>query len=178
MAELRLLRETIDGIDARLVELLNERARLAQEIGRIKERDGRPVYVHDRAEELIARLSSQSDGPLGKRAIRSIYTEIMSAALALEKDMVVACVGKPGGGSHFAALQQFGSSIRFGFHPDSASVVSALRDGGAECGVIPESDRNIPALNPGCGVKALSTIRVDHDSQSAFLLLGTAVEAP
>jgi chorismate mutase/prephenate dehydratase len=178
MAELQRLRETIDGIDARLVDLLNERARLAQEIGRIKERDGRPVYVHERAEELLGRLSAQSPGPLGKRAIRAIYTEIMSAALALEKDMVVACAGKPGGGSHFAARQQFGSSIRFGFHPDSDSVVSALRAGGAECGVIPECDRNIPSLTPECGVRILSTIEVDHDSESVFLLLAATGGIP
>jgi chorismate mutase/prephenate dehydratase len=174
MSELQRLREAIDVIDARLVELLNERARLAQEIGRIKERDGRPVYAHDRAEELLARLSAQSAGPLGSKAIRAIYTEIMSAALALEKDMVVACTGEPGGGSHFAARQQFGSSIRFGFHPDSPGVVEALASGSVDCGVIPECDRTIPSLLTG-GVRILSTIEVDHGSRSAFLLLGTAV---
>ena len=89
MEELKRLRDAIDAIDGQLVGLLNDRARLAQEIGRIKERDGRPVYVPERAEHLVTRLASQSQGPLGEQAIRAIYTEIMSAALALEKEMVV-----------------------------------------------------------------------------------------
>jgi len=172
MAELQRLRESIDAIDGRLVELLNERARLAQEIGRIKERDGRPIYVHDRAEELIRRLSAESAGPLGDRAIRAIYTEIMSAALSLEKDMVVACVGEPGGGSHFAARQQFGSSIRYGFLPDAQGVVESLRKGEAECGVIPGAAGETPQLPEGSGLGILATIEVDHGSTKTFLVLG------
>jgi len=53
MEELKRLRDAIDAIDGQLVVLLNDRARLAQEIGRIKERDGRPVYVPERAEHLV-----------------------------------------------------------------------------------------------------------------------------
>jgi len=50
MEDLTKLREAIDAIDGRLIGLLNERARLAQEIGRIKERNGTPVYAAGRAE--------------------------------------------------------------------------------------------------------------------------------
>ena len=43
--QLGQFRDAIDVIDTKLIDLLNERARLAQEIGRIKERSGCPVYV-------------------------------------------------------------------------------------------------------------------------------------
>ena len=82
--QLSRLRDSIDALDAQLIDLLNERARLAQEIGRIKERAGRPVYVPGRAEQLMRRLVAQSKGPLDEPAIRAIYREIMSASLALE----------------------------------------------------------------------------------------------
>jgi chorismate mutase/prephenate dehydratase len=48
MEDLRQLRDAIDTIDGKLLALLNDRARLAQEIGRIKERNGRPVYAPGR----------------------------------------------------------------------------------------------------------------------------------
>lgn len=172
MPELQQLRESIDAIDQRLVELLNERAGLAREIGRIKKRDGRPVYAHGRAEELLARLSSLSEGPLGEPAIRSIYTEIMSAALALEKDMVVACTGHPGGTAHFAARRQFGSSIRFEFYPDTEQVTEAILQGRADCGIVPRENSS-----PREGIEHLSEIEVDHGPGEAFLVLGKSEQS-
>lgn len=172
MEELKRLRDAIDAIDSQLVGLLNDRARLAQEIGHIKERDGRPVYVPDRAEHLVARLASQSKGPLGEQAIRSIYTEIMSAALALEKEMVVACEGEPGGPAHFAARRQFGSSIRFSFHPGPEQIIEAIHHDRADCGVVSEeafcNDKHLK----GKALHVLSKTTSDHGRETTFLVLG------
>ena len=174
MEELKRLRDAIDAIDGQLVGLLNDRARLAQEIGRIKERDGRPVYVPDRAEHLVTRLASQSKGPLGERAIRAIYTEIMSAALALEKEMVVACDGEAGGDAHFAARRQFGSSIRFSFHPGPNEVIEALRRDKADCGVIEEGNPYIDKALEESNLSLLSKVSSDHSAGSTFLVVGRA----
>lgn len=137
MEEISRHRDAIDAIDGRLLELLNERARLAQEIGLIKERNGRPVYAPERAEQLMRRLAAQSKGPLGGEAIRAIYREIMSASLALEKDMLIACEGCIAGRTHFAAKQQFGSSVRYAFYPKFSDLFAAVTSGEADCGVIP-----------------------------------------
>jgi chorismate mutase/prephenate dehydratase len=174
MEELKRLRDAIDAIDGQLVGLLNDRARLAQEIGRIKERDGRPVYVPDRAEHLVTRLASQSKGPLGEQAIRAIYTEIMSAALALEKEMVVACDGEAGGDAHFAARRQFGSSIRFSFHPGPNEVIEALRRDKADCGVIEEGNPYIYKALEESSLSLLSKVSSDHSAGSTFLVVGRA----
>lgn len=171
MGDLKQLREAIDAVDARLLGLLNERARLAQEIGAIKARDGRPVYVPERAEQLIRRLTAQSDGPLGEQAIRAIYIEIMSAALALEKKMVIACDGQPGGGAHFAARQHFGSSIRFSFHHGAGKVIESLLRGEADCGVVAESTAD-PGRFEENGLGIISRVDVDHGERAAFLVLG------
>jgi chorismate mutase-like protein len=137
MEDLRQLRDAIDTIDGKLLALLNDRARLAQEIGRIKERNGRPVYAPERAEQLMRRLAEKSTGPLDATAIRAIYIEIMSASLALEKEMLIACEGSVGGRTHFAAKQQFGSSVRYTFHPGSGELLDAVKSGKADCAVIP-----------------------------------------
>jgi chorismate mutase/prephenate dehydratase len=173
MEELKRLRDAIDAIDGQLVGLLNDRARLAQEIGRIKERDGRPVYVPDRAEHLVTRLASQSKGPLGEQAIRAIYTEIMSAALALEKQMVVACDGEAGGDAHFAARRQFGSSIGFSFHPGPGEVVGVLRRGEADCGVIPDGISGTGSLLSASGLGILAKVPSDHGPHAGFLVIGS-----
>ncbi len=137
MEDLKHLRDAIDAIDGNLLDLLNERARLAQEIGKIKERNGRPVYAPERAEQLMRRLASRNNGPLDEQAIRAIYREIMSASLALEKDTVIACEGCVAGRTHFAAKQQFGSSVRYTFHTDPTALFGAVSSGEADCGVIP-----------------------------------------
>lgn len=172
MEDLRKLRDAIDAIDGKLLGLLNDRARLAQEIGLIKERNGAPVYAPERAEQLLARLSEKSDGPLTPAAIRAIYIEIMSVSLALEKEMLVACEGGPGCESHFAARQHFGSSIRFSFHGDSKEVIKAILDGKAECGVVAEHASDIDKLIKESKLSILSKVMVDHAGDTAFLIIG------
>lgn len=172
MEDLRQLRDAIDTIDGKLLGLLNDRARLAQEIGLIKERNGSPVYAPERAEQLLARLSEKSTGPLTPAAIRAIYVEIMSVSLALEKEMLVACEGVPGCESHFAARQHFGSSIRFSFHNDSQEVIKAILEGKAECGVVAERAAGIDNLIKESKLSILSKVRVDHAGDTAFLIIG------
>jgi chorismate mutase-like protein len=137
MDEIKELRESIDLIDGQMLVLLNERARLAQQIGLIKKRSGRPVYAPERAEQLMRRLAAQSRGPLDEQAIRAIYREIMSASLALEKDTVIATEGTVAGLTHLAAIQQFGSSVRYTFHNEPSDLFEAVGSGAADCGVIP-----------------------------------------
>jgi chorismate mutase-like protein len=135
--QLGQLREAIDALDGQIVDLLNERARLAQEIGRIKERSGHPVYVPGRAEQLMRRLAVRNKGPLTEQAIRAIYREIMSASLALEKNTIIAVEGAIAGLTHLAAKEHFGSSVRYTFHQDSDSLVEAVISKATDCGVIP-----------------------------------------
>ncbi len=134
--QLGKLRRSIDEIDENLLCLLNQRAHLAQEIGRIKERHGRPVYAPERAEQLLRRLVSLNKGPLEESAIRAIYREIMSASLALEKDTVIATEGGVAGLTHLAAKELFGSCVRYTFPADAFTLFQSVATGAADCGVI------------------------------------------
>lgn len=183
MEDLKTLRNAIDALDGRLLELLNERARLAQAIGRIKERDGRPVYAPERAEQLIRALAARSGGPLGEQAIRAIYGEVMSASLALEKDTVIACSGREGGAAHFAARQQFGSSVRYAFYDRAEELFGAVASGGADCGVIPfvSGGPDAPSATLLARGEVFLTTEVvvgTSDGDERFFVLGTVLNSP
>lgn len=140
MSNLPSLREKIDAIDSEVLRLLNERATVAKEIGQIKNREGLPIYSPEREEQVLRSLAERSQGPLKPEAIRAIYREIMSAALALEKDIAIACLGPAGSPTHQAAKGKFGSSVRYIFWNDVAEVLNAVKRDEADCGVVPIDD--------------------------------------
>ena len=86
--KLKIIRDRIDAFDDRILELLNERARLAQEIGSAKR--GAVKYRPEREAQVLRRLSAANKGPLTGAAVARLYTEIMSACRALEDGISVA----------------------------------------------------------------------------------------
>lgn len=84
MKTLAELRAAIDRLDDQIVPLLNQRAALALEIGRIKKANGDPLHVPSRERDVLDRLAAASEGPMPPESIARIYKEIMAAALALE----------------------------------------------------------------------------------------------
>jgi chorismate mutase-like protein len=140
MSDLGELRQRIDALDTELLRLLNERATLAKEIGVIKNRASLPIYSPDREMKLLRSLVERSDGPLRPESIRAIYREIMSASLALENDIVIACLGPAGSSTHQTALSKFGSSVRYTPTNSIAEVIEQISANKADCGVVPLED--------------------------------------
>lgn len=134
---LAALRAQIDAIDKDVLRLLNERVRLAAEIGRVKRKEGFEIYVAQREEEVLQRLAKHNEGPLDEKAIRAIYREIMSAAIALEKPMVIAYLGPEATFTHQAAMKKFGSSVEYLALATITDVFGAVEKGDADYGVIP-----------------------------------------
>lgn len=147
MSDLASLRARIDALDAQLLKLLNERALIAKDIGTIKSRDGLPIYSPEREERVLRNLVEKSEGPLTAEALRAIYREIMSASLALEKDVAIACLGPSGGPTHQSARAKFGSSVRYVFLPEVADVLKEVARDQADCGVVPIDDAEHGIVN-------------------------------
>lgn len=77
-------RTAIDGIDARIVALLNERAGVVREIGRLKHAAGLPASDPQRVEQVLRRIASSSTGPLPAERMRRIYEAIIAEMTAFE----------------------------------------------------------------------------------------------
>lgn len=137
MSEIADIRTRIDAIDSDLLRLLNERATLAKEIGALKHREGLPIYSPEREERVLRGLLDRSPGPLGPESIRAIYREIMSASLAIEKNICIACLGPSGSATHQAARDKFGSSVRYTVLSDVTDVFEQVKSDEADCGVVP-----------------------------------------
>ena len=106
------IRERIDRVDAELHKLLNERAGLALEVGKVKqaEQGGEaPVYYRpEREAQILARLKERNQGPLSDGDIARLFREVISCCLSLEQPLTVAYLGPPGTYTEMAALAQFG----------------------------------------------------------------------
>lgn len=135
--ELQAIRSELDGLDARLVELINERARLAKRIGEVKAASGLRVYAPDREREVLDRIAAQNCGPIPDHALRSVYRELMSASLALERSPRIAVLGPAGSYSHLAARRKFGLSVEFEMVASIAAVFDEVGHGHAEFGLAP-----------------------------------------
>jgi chorismate mutase len=70
-------RRKIDRIDSELVRLLNERARIACELGAVKMAAGLPAYDGRRERQVLARIRAENHGPLGPESMTSIFRRII-----------------------------------------------------------------------------------------------------
>ena len=131
------LRVQIDAIDHSVLTLLNQRARLAEQVGEVKKRDGSPFLRPDRVAQVIAQLQERNAGPLKDGHIDVVWREIMSACLSLEAPIRVAYLGPAGTFSEQAALQFFGSSIEHVTCISIDEVFRAAASGSAGYGVVP-----------------------------------------
>ena len=135
--ELSAIRTKIDAIDERVVKLLNDRLKLAQRIGEVKRHARGRIYVAEREADVLRRVAAANQGPLKPAALQAIYREIMSAALALEKPLVIAYLGPEATNTHAAALKKFGASVDYRPMPSLADVFTAVEKGEADYGVVP-----------------------------------------
>lgn len=135
--DLKALRTRIDRLDARIIDLLNERAAIVADIGKHKRAKGIPIYVPNRDVEVIDRALGLSKGPLPAKTIEAIYRELMSGSFALEKPLRIGYLGPPGSFSHAAAVAHFGSSVEHADLHQIEAVFTEVRRGHADYGLVP-----------------------------------------
>lgn len=112
---LQELRDQIDAIDQELVQLLNRRARVSQQVGKQKrEQAGEGaeprIYQPDREAEVYSNVQAANEGPLPNDALRAIYREILSSSRALQQPLRVGYLGPVATFAYEAAKRHFGSS--------------------------------------------------------------------
>ena len=128
-------RTGIDRIDGELVKLLSERARLAQEIGKLKG-DG-PVLRPERESEVLRRATSANAGPLPNESLGRVFAEIISACRALEQRLHIAYLGPSGTFSEMAVAKHFGHSVDGVPLPSIDEVFREAETGATQFAVVP-----------------------------------------
>jgi chorismate mutase len=96
---MRILAESrveIDSIDQRLVDLLNQRTRIVEEIGRAKQVAGLPIYEPKREEDVYRNILAHNTGPLTPDALQRIYERLIDEMRSLQH---MRLAGKDGGGA-------------------------------------------------------------------------------
>ena len=79
----------IDDVDRKLVDLLNERARYADEIGKIKEQLGLDAYSPRREHEVLENVLGSNKGPLSDAALRRLFERIIDESRKLEREAMI-----------------------------------------------------------------------------------------
>ncbi|CAM2006471.1 prephenate dehydratase [Acanthopleuribacter pedis] len=146
MDQLGKLREEIDDLDERILELLNRRAKVAMEIGHLKKVLRKPFYVPSRERAIFERLRSINPGPFPSDAIDTVFREIISASLSLEYPMKVVYLGPKATFTHVAALQKFGKLAQLAACKSISSVFDEVASGRALYGVVPIENSNEGAV--------------------------------
>jgi len=134
------VRKKIDKLDNELIRLFSERALVAKEVGEIKKREGMAIFVPEREEQLLRKLSelnTESGSILPNDSLRAIYREILSVSRALQQDQRIAVLGPEGTWTHQAAMKQFGHAADYQALPSFAEVFDLVTRRKADFGVLP-----------------------------------------
>lgn len=130
-------RNAIDGLDAKIVKLLNQRTKHVLKIGALKLKTGKSIYAPHRELAVFEKVCKLNNGPMTDESLRAIYREIMSSSLSLEKSMTVAYFGPEATFTHQAAIRRFGSSLRYAAQKTIADVFNEVSKNRADYGVVP-----------------------------------------
>jgi len=141
------LRHKIDALDAQILALLNERARVAQEVGHVKAETDAPVFRPEREAQVLRNVAQNNPGPLHNDDVQTIFREVMSACRALERRVTVAFLGPVGTFSEQAVYQQFGRAVLCLPCVSIDEVFRATEAGTADFGVVPIENSSEGAIN-------------------------------
>jgi len=131
------LRNQINELDHRLVKLLNERARVVVEIGKLKNKTSGQIYAPDREREVFEKIVKSNEGPLPDKCLVAIWRELMSGSFALERLLRIGYLGPDGSFTHTAAMLKFGQSVEYESLVDIRSIFDEVSKGHCDLGLVP-----------------------------------------
>jgi chorismate mutase-like protein len=88
--KLEQFRVMIDDVDKRLVELLNERTRVVEEIGRVKREAQLPIYEPKREDQVFANIAEANLGPITTAGLRRIFERIIDEMRIVQRARMAA----------------------------------------------------------------------------------------
>lgn len=131
------IRQEIDSIDTRILELLEKRISCAKEIGKIKKALNEEIYVPSRETKVFENLMAKNGGRIPETSLKAIYREIISASISVEKKFQVAYLGPAATFTEQAALGRFGSSVEYRVMHSIPDIFTSVEMGETDYGVVP-----------------------------------------
>jgi chorismate mutase/prephenate dehydratase len=143
------IRQKIDALDAKIQDLISERAQLAQQVAEVKQAQGDDAvyYRPEREAAVLRNVVARNKGPLSGEEMARLFREIMSACLALEKPMQVAFLGPEGTFTQAAAFKHFGHSVVTVPMAAIDEVFREVESGAANYGVVPVENSTEGVIN-------------------------------
>jgi chorismate mutase/prephenate dehydratase len=137
--DLASIRQRIDEVDRKIQDLINERARYAQQVGISKGDLSSAVdyYRPEREAEVLRAVRDRNEGPLRDEEMLRLFREIMSACLAQQDPLKIAYLGPEGTFTQTAVSKHFGHSVRGLPFSTIDEVFQEVESGAADFGVVP-----------------------------------------
>ena len=89
MERLAECRDEIDAVDLKLVDMLNERTRIVEEIGHIKQKLTLPIYEPKREDAVFRNVTSHNQGPLSGEALKRIFERIIDEMRNIQQEKML-----------------------------------------------------------------------------------------
>jgi chorismate mutase/prephenate dehydratase len=156
-------RVKIDELDDKLLDILNERMKVVERVGEIKNDTGGAIYRPEREKAIIERLSQKSEkdgGLLNKDAIEAIFLELFAVSRNLELPERIAYLGPEGSFTHQAAESRFGAMSDYMPLSSIYSVFKSLEAKRAKFGVVPIENSRDGIVGETLDLLAKSSVKI------------------
>lgn len=144
---LKELREQIDSIDRKILNLINKRLEIGLAVGRIKKKTGTQILDRSREKSVIEKLSKINQGPSSTQQLQYIFSVIITATREIQKPKTISYLGPTASDSHIAALTHFKHSGKFLEQPSLYEIFSQVDKKSSHFGVVPIENSIEGAVN-------------------------------
>lgn len=170
LERLRPWRDQIDSIDQQILQLLNQRAQAALEIGKLKEEYNAndSILKPEREAQIVTHLQNINGGPITDDSVKAVWSEVISACRGLERQMRVAFLGPQGSFSEQAALNHFGHFVETVPCASFDEVFRVVEVGEADVGMVPVENSTEGAVNRTLDLLLSSPLKVLGESSLAI----------
>ena len=160
--DLGAVRADIDRLDEEIQELISERARLASEVRKSKEKSAEAVdyFRPEREAQVLRAVLERNQGPLSDSEMLRLFREIMSACLAQQEPLKVAYLGPEGTFTQQAVNRHFGHSVHALSLPSIDDVFEQVQSGDADFGVVPVENSSQGIVSHTLDMFLLSDLKI------------------
>ena len=160
--DLGQIRSSIDRIDEQIQQLINERARFAQQVGASKKVSSSVAefYRPEREAQVLRQVVERNQGPLSNDEMLRLFREIMSACLAQQEPLKIAYLGPEGTFTQQAVLKHFGHSVRALPLPSINEVFHEVQAAHADFGVVPIENSTEGTVNNTLDMFLISPLKI------------------